>query len=444
MASMSSRAIADAVTLEKPIPAEVFVKADAKAAKQLKGLLIRFDDAEFTLKVGKDEQTLGWIDITPASAVALRTRTIDRASGNDWLSLGEFAWNLGAKEQAQTALRNAVKINADLKPRAEKISASTPTPPHRNTEAPASASNVTPPSSETGIVAQPGGNDSGDGKVIKFAPATPEQAKVAIDYARGFAAEATKTTGAKFQEVETEHFLIFTDWDKREFDFLKKNLERAYTVVAKQFDMDPKDNVFVGKLPVYMFAEFQDFSTFAKQTDGFPATNRVAGYFQSDSRGWGHMAMWKPNSTLTGNSSIKDAERLWSYVLVHEFTHAFLSRYKSNVFIPRWLNEGSAEVVALSVIPLGGRYQMARLMALQGADVSQLFNSRTIPAGEYYPVMQTMVELLVQTNKKNFLKMIDAIKDGEDPEEMLKKFYNTDYAGFANEWREYAKRLTKN
>ena len=57
---------------------------------------------------------------------------------------------------------------------------------------------------------------------------------------------------------------------------------------------------------------------------------------------FGHMAMWKPEV----KSDIHSAEVQWAYVLVHEFTHAFVARYRTNARIPRWLNEGIAEVIA--------------------------------------------------------------------------------------------------
>jgi hypothetical protein len=67
-----------------------------------------------------------------------------------------------------------------------------------------------------------------------------------------------------------------------------------------------------------------------------------------------------------------------------------------------------------------------------------------MPSGNYYPVMQTMVELLVNKGRKNFIAMIDAIKDGTEPEAALKQFYKLDYAGLTKEWRDYAVRLSKN
>lgn len=276
---------------------------------------------------------------------------------------------------------------------------------------------------------------------VKYAAATPEQHEKAIADAKSRGQEVAEKLGIKFATVETDHFIIFTDWDKREHNFLKQNLENAYRVVSKQFDMSTKDNIFVGKLPVYMFAKYADFSRFAKQLDGFDGIRpTVAGYYMGRTDGSGHMSMWKPDHTLTGNTSIKDAERKWAYVLTHEFTHAFLARYRTNEFIPRWLNEGIAEVIASSEFPDNDRYILARTIAIEGSDVSFLFDDENMPGGRHYPVMQSMVELLVKTDRKRFIKLIDDIKDGVEPEEALQKHFKTNYANFAPAWREWAKR----
>jgi hypothetical protein len=279
---------------------------------------------------------------------------------------------------------------------------------------------------------------------VKYAPATPEQSEAAMKRARENGQKVQSELGIKLTEVETDHFLLFTDWDPREHAFLKKNLEDAYRVVSKQFDMSPKDNIFVGKLPVYMFAKLRDFQRFARKYDDFPLPpdSRVAGYYRGNDQGMGHMAMWKPDESLTGGGDAVPPERMWGYVLVHEFTHAFIARYRSNEFIPRWLNEGIAEVIASGEIQLPDRRRMAREAAVQNMDVMFLFDDANMPEGKHYPVMQSMVELLVKTDRKQFIKFVDAIKDGTEPEEALKAIYKTDYEGFVRAWREYAKKLS--
>jgi hypothetical protein len=423
------------VTLPKPVSADVVLKGDKPA--HVNGMLVSYDDTQFTLKVAKEERTIAWRDITPTSAFALRQKVVDKNSAADWLALGRFGWQLGAKEQAQTALKTAVKLDASLKEDADKILASTP-----GIEAlPADTAPTPPKPGDTAPPAQPGRKAGGKVERVKYAAATAEEAAAAIKQSQENSADVQKQLGLTFATIETDHFLIFTDWDPREHAFLKKNLEEAYRVVSKQFDMSVKDNIFVGKLPVYMFAKFRDFQRFARKFDSFPVENTVAGYYHGSSDGMGHMAMWKPDDSLTGGSGL-NPEKLWGYVLVHEFTHAFLARYHTNEFIPRWLNEGIAEVIASSEITLPNRRGMAREAAQRGTDIMFLFDDNNIPDGNFYPVMQTMVEMLVRNDRKLFIKYVDAIKDGTDPEEALKSIYKTDYAGLAKAWSDYAKKLT--
>jgi hypothetical protein len=242
----------------------------------------------------------------------------------------------------------------------------------------------------------------------------------------------------RFAEIQTPHFIIFTDWDPSEFNFLKENCEGAYAAVSKQFDIPVKENVFVGKLPVFMFAKHDDFRKYANTVDNFPVPGSVAGYFTSHGDGTGHMVMWKPDVQKYG---VQAAKLQWAYTLTHEFTHAFVSRYRTNRNIPRWLNEGLAEVIAYNQFPITQAHLNARMRAGERFDFAALFDDNQMPGGDMYPVMQTMVEAMIRDNRKAFLQMFNDIKDGMDPEEAMKKNYNAGYRQWEPAWRNYAKHL---
>ena len=197
-----------------------------------------------------------------------------------------------------------------------------------------------------------------------------------------------------------------------------------------------KDNVFVGKLPVFMFKTQDDFMHFAQEFDDLPAIQGLLGYYAGHGDGTGHMAMWQPRTQVNGAQG-KNAKEQWAYTLTHEFTHAFVDRYISNRRIPRWLNEGLAEVIAQGQFPQPGRRTFAREMALLNTPLDQLFDDENMPGGEYYPVMQTMVEMLIKQNRKTFLDYFDAIKDGVKPENALKQYYGIDYPGLIKAWRKF-------
>lgn len=291
------------------------------------------------------------------------------------------------------------------------------------------------PSKPTEEMLRPSGDRE---KPLKFLPATKEQADAAIAAAKKRGAEVETAMDVKFGTIETPHFLIFTDWNKLEYDFLKTNVEAAYEAVSRQFEIPVKENVFIGKLPIYMFAKHEVFKKFAKSLDSFDASDGVAGYYQGNSLGFGHMAMWKPD-IAAANGNVRAAERQWAYVLTHEFTHAFVARYRTNAFIPRWLNEGVAEVVAYQKFPRSYIYPLVRERAKQKGSIQDFFIDKGSLLAADYHVAQTVVETMIVGNPKTFLSYFNDIKDGMKPEDALRKNYKTDLPGLEAAWRKYIK-----
>ena len=283
---------------------------------------------------------------------------------------------------------------------------------------------------------------AGADKPQKFVPATKEQSDGAIADAKQRAAEVEKAMGVQFGTIESAHFLIFTDWDKREYDFLKSNCEGAYEAVSRQFEIPVKDNVFIGKLPVYMFAKHNVFTKFALEQDKFDVPENVAGYYQGNSLGFGHMVMWKPD-VAAAKGNVRAAERDWAYTLTHEFTHAFVARYRTNAFVPRWLNEGIAEVVASRQFPRPFIYPFVRDRASKKKSIQDVFVDRGSLVAEDYPVVQTVVETMISGNPKAFLPYFNDIKDGVKPDDALEKHFKTNPEGLEAAWRKYIVRAGK-
>lgn len=272
-----------------------------------------------------------------------------------------------------------------------------------------------------------------------YASVSAEAAEAAFARARGLARLVETQFGLSLAEVETDHFLIFTDWAKGDHAFLRRNLEAANAAVSGQFGVSPRENVFVGKLPVYMFAKKDDFLRFAQQIDEAALPDSALGYFAFSSDGLGHMSMWQPD-VAAERGDLKAAQVKWARTLTHEFTHAFLHRYRGDRLIPRWLNEGVAEVIANGQFPLppnSTHRAVARQIANERRDLSFLFDDENVPDGQYYPVMETMAQMLIGRDRRRFVAMVDAIKDGADPADALKSSYGLDYNRLVIEWRRY-------
>lgn len=417
---MDARGELKPTKLDKPILANVTL---AEKSERVSGNLLAYDAEKLTIRTAKGEREVGWSELAPGSHYAMRAQVADKKDAGEWLSLAELAMRANLREQAKLAVANAGRIDPSTKLKGDAILRG------QGNAKPATNASASSADGEVAVAGAP----------AKFQKSTPEQDDKAITTARKVANGVTAELKIPFTELQTAHFIIFTDWDKREHQFLKDNCEAAYAAVSTQFDIPVKENVFVGKLPVFMFAKHGDFTRYANQIDNFPVPPTVAGYYTSHGDGSGHMVMWKPDVARYG--SVAEAEKRWAYTLTHEFTHAFIARYRTNTRIPRWLNEGLAEVIASEQFPRPEAYAYARTMANRNFDFEALFDDDKMPGGEMYPVMQTMVAALIRENRKGFLAMFNDIKDGMEPEAAMKKHYKAGYKDWEGAWRRFAKSL---
>ena len=414
------------VKLDPPLNAIVYLKHETPG--EVSGRLLRYSRHTLVITAGGAEKPLHWADLTPSSAYTLRGRLINKDKADDWLALGAFGYSIGAKEQANTALSKAVSLDPSLKDKVQAVREGT-------------SELLKPTKDAAGAATRPA--KIVKGRILSYQPATKQEHAEALAAYRKTAAILADHLSLKMTDFETDHFLVFTDWDPREHAFLKKNLELAYTTVSKQFAMNPRDNVFVGKLPIYMFSKREQFTTFAVRFDGFPAGRGVGGYFHATlpERGIGHMAMPKPDFEKYADT--REAERMWAYILTHEFTHAFVARYRTNTDVPRWLNEGVAEVIASRTFPDKDRGDWAILMT-QVKSIQYVFDDNGPKTGMEYPVMQTLVEtLLAEKPARTFLAFFNDIKDGMNDQEALKKHYKMDFHTLEAAWRAYIKRTVQ-
>jgi len=415
-------ALADPPAPAKPIQARVEVRHPGKRSEFISGTLVKWDDTSATLHAGDADRTVQWDELTGVSAYALLSRVIDRKDAQAWLKLGALAWGLNDTRDAKTALAAAEKLDPSVKGDVEAVEASgagvllEPAGPElMHDESPA----------EAAARAQ---ND--DPHAPKYRKTTPADAKAALALTRAAASKVNAEMNLHLKEVESDHFLVFTDWDPSSYVFIKQNLEAANTCVSKQFEISPSENIFIGKLGVYMFNTHEEFLRFAVTHDHLPPNNEIQGYYASGGGEMAHMAMSKP-----GFGAGHEKEIEWAYVLTHEFTHAFVARYRSTRRLPTWINEGIAEVIASSQFPRDVRYA-AVAVARSHQSLAPLFNDRAgMQSAAMYPVMRTVTALLISTDRKKFLSMFDELKAGAPGAKALMDNYGLTFDQLEQGWR---------
>ena len=455
-ASLTSASRAAAVDVSPPVTIRLTVLADPRP-ESFVGDMTAYDETGLTLDVrGGERQRFAWVDLTAQSAFIARYRAVDESDARQWLALAAFGRAVGAERQAEAALDRALGIDPSLAAEADRVRALPADtlrrpPATRPAEEPpaddppaddppaddpldAAASNATPPPMPAA-----GGRAAPGTDPHKFLAVTDGEALAALRDARRDADRDLRSLGVRMRQLETPHFLIFTNWEAADDGFLADSLEDAYRLVGREFDIPFDQNVFVGKLPVYMFDAHDDFLRYARDVDGQKGfRDSVAGYYRGRSDGMGKMAMSKPRSTRDVGLTV--ARQLWARTLTHEFTHAFFARYRSNAFVPRWLNEGLAEVIAERVYPRPGASETVRTIARSGRSIADLFDDSKMPPGDFYPVAMTLVQCLYRESPAKFGRYVDRIKAGEDPQSAMLNLYGVDYRGLETAWRQWAAR----
>lgn len=333
---------ADEPTTAPSMYVEVFRAGDNV---KIAGNLISHDEVGIEVQTKDEVLLLAWEELTPQSAYTVKSRLIDKTKATDWLELGRWAWDHRLKKQATTALQKARQLDRELVDDVDQILRSEPGAQEAEGDAEPETN-----AEESSVVAT---KDEEPEELVLYKEPTPKDLELAAERAAKLKEDAQEIANVELVKLETTHFIIYTDWEEAEYEWMKQQCEMAYRVVAKQFRMSASDNVFVGKLPIIMFDNRDDFETFASQHDDVPV-GAAAGYYAPRSRGMGHMVMWRPNLRVSGEVGRKDAEKIWARILVHEFTHAYIARYKSNARVPRWLNEGMADYTAQGILPSGG------------------------------------------------------------------------------------------
>ncbi|MBI5725761.1 MAG: hypothetical protein HZA50_17510 [Planctomycetes bacterium] len=241
-------------------------------------------------------------------------------------------------------------------------------------------------------------------------------------------AEKAKKFAPILHLIETQHFLIYSAWEKNQDKGMSEAIENMYRVLCQQFVVDAKDQYWAGKLPIFVMATKEQFTTFTNEIDKVKRPDS-AGYCGATSKGFAYIV----------TSQVKDINFFYELV-IHESTHAFLNRYKTNVLIVTWINEGIADYMAATLVPNSiahNRYiDAARMAIAEKKDVQFVF--REVKGAFAYGIAQSLIRYLIQRDGKAFLKFIKLMKEGKTDDEALKEAYKLTKEQLVAEWNKAA------
>jgi len=238
-------------------------------------------------------------------------------------------------------------------------------------------------------------------------------------------AEAYRKFGAKVQErmgkdivlVESEHFLIWTDWEPKQRKRLTGWAEAMYAALRERFGLDPSVEVFPAKCPMFCFRSKARFRKFAQTFDGYDGRSAV-GYTRAVERhGHVHVVLVRQGTTPA------DLDR-FACTLVHEGTHAFLHRLYSHRLLPPWVNEGYAELTVERV--LGDRCDtgetaalLARNYARQHWPLAGFVESSNPVDVNQYALAHGLIAYLASLGEDRLSAFIHDLKEGRTTSDAL-------------------------
>lgn len=391
-----------------------------------------------------------WSELKPGSALGTKRALIvfergsDELIASDYFDLGRFALMVDRSDVAALNFRRAQELDASLKPqvKASFEAYRTHKKNRKLTQQRLSVAASADQHGEASTQRETGPDSShpemGTRRVDTAVPVTTDllagRSDDVLAAYKKFGDKVTEVLGRSIVLVESEHFLIWTDWSKRYQGRLVLWAEAMYTALCSQFGLDPSGNIFLTKCPVFCFRSPQRFKKFAKYFDGYEAMDAI-GYTRSiEANGHVHVAL------LRRGSSLADFDR-FAYTLVHEGAHAFMHRLHSTKLIPHWVNEGVAEMTAERVLgdrcPAGENAQLlARQYARFGWPVVDfLRDHRPIEVHEY-PLACSLIMHMETAGADRLTGFIRALKGGHSVSDALSRQYDGwTLAQLVEDWR---------
>lgn len=261
----------------------------------------------------------------------------------------------------------------------------------------------------------------------KFPPVTTQQARRNRQSGMDMFEQAQKDITKDLHLVETEHFLIFSAWKGSNDKPLGDTCEQLYKALCKQFDVGANDDVWAGKLAMFVFNPDQ-FVKFAQTNNGM---EKAAGY-----------CSMRGNFAFVVLKNTPQKEDFFFEALAHETTHVFTNRYLTNRPLPTWLAEGISEMMVSTLLPrsVSARrvYDATKQAAFTKKDISGVFESVELNDFDY-GIAHSLVDYLIARDRKAFLKLVALLKDGQPEADALKESYNLTREQLVNYWTRAAR-----
>lgn len=413
----------------------------------LEGVIVDYTGHGLVILREGTPYVFAWTELKSGNAYAtFRSRRVLERGGEKMLSaedhyqLGLFALDLGRRDLAGPELRQARQLDPAYRlliRDALAASRALDEPPAMDTHPLArdpGAAGVETRQHRNATVAV--GADLAQMAAVTAAPGPSAKRRAAVrDAYLRFGREVQEVMGSGVVLIETDHFLIWTDWKEPYRQRLATWFDSMYAALCAQFNLDPKEDIFLAKCPVFCWRSHARFRKFAQHFDGYGGLNAI-GYTRSiEENGHVHMVLSRQGR------SAADFDRV-ACTLVHEGTHAFVHRLFSSRLIPHWVNEGYADLMAERVLadrcPNGENAALlARQFVRHDWPIADLMESVGPIDVHQYPLAHSVIAYLEGRAPRRFAGLVEDLKAGQTFAAALAARYDgLTLRGLETQWRE--------
>jgi hypothetical protein len=194
-----------------------------------------------------------------------------------------------------------------------------------------------------------------------------------------------------------------------------------YSFMCQLYGVPRTHKVWLGgKTPIFAFLEREEFEAFEERY--FPESRET---IRALGNVYGLSHLSKTGEVVISCFRGNDPND-FGQMLVHETSHGFIHRYKTKAQLPNWIDEGMADLIGAEMVPASNVVRNRELKAVQ-----QLAGQRSLGGmlsaerieGWQYGAASNLNRFLLQSNRQDYVRFIEALKEGMKWEEALQDAY---------------------
>jgi hypothetical protein len=235
--------------------------------------------------------------------------------------------------------------------------------------------------------------------------------------------EEVKSLYPGSQLYETKYFLFVSNIPAPQVTPYATSLDRMYEWMSRLYGVTRDHKVWLGgKAPIFAFLDKEQFDDFEEHF--FPETGKqihelanVYGLSHLDKNGEVVISCYRGNDPND-----------FGQMIVHETSHGFIHRYKSKAQLPNWVDEGMADLIGAEMVPASTAVRNRELRAIQQLaqqhSLGGMLSADRID-GWQYGAASNLNRFLLQSNRQNYVRFIEALKEGMKWEEAIHDAYRS-------------------